>query len=707
MAILTSSAVDLADLLLGQDADDTVFTDEELIPVRMLNEFTYCPRLAYLEWVQGEFTDNLDTREGTFGHRNVDRPSARPIPAPTEFGDVPPQPAAVPIETSTSNPTATTSITGAEPSPPSIEPATTAASSPLLKTRSLTLSAAREGLVAKLDLLELDGQHVTPVEYKKGAIPDNPFQAWEPERVQLCAQGLILRENGYQCNAGEIFYIESRHRVTVPFDDALVLRTRELIRQLREMGRGGQIPSPLVDSPKCPRCSLVGICLPDETNLLLRDAAATGLDASTRDSRAGSPDEDGSASTNSLPSPVRHLLPARDDALPLYVKEQGAFVGKDADRLVVRHRTATLISVPLIDVSQVSLFGNVQMSSQALREVVDRGISVCHFSYGGWFAAMTTGHVHKNIELRMAQFATAADPVKSLELAKSFIVAKIRNGRTMLRRHATAQQRSGQTDTTSEPEIDLTDETASPRCVDAQKGSGTSAGWPVQAPAANQDVSEAPSDNRLTQKPSEATARELAQLAEWARMAGRATSAETLLGLEGMAAKVYFSGFARLLKGGHAFDFSGRNRRPPRDPINALLSFVYSLLAKELTIAVRSVGFDPLLGFFHKPRYGRPSLALDLAEEFRPLIGDSTVLMLVNNGEISESSFLARAGAVTLTEPGRKAVIAAFERRMEQEITHPIFGYRISYRRVLQVQARLLSRVLLGELASYPGFCTR
>lgn len=137
------------------------------------------------------------------------------------------------------------------------------------------------------------------------------------------------------------------------------------------------------------------------------------------------------------------------------------------------------------------------------------------------------------------------------------------------------------------------------------------------------------------------------------------------------------------------------------------MSFVYSLLAKEVTIAVQSVGFDPLLGFFHKPRYGRPSLALDRAEEFRPLIGDSTVLMLVNNGEISESRFLSRAGAVTLTEPGRKAVIAAFERRMEQEITHPIFGYRISYRRVLQVQARLLSRVLLGELTSYPGFCTR
>ena len=141
--------------------------------------------------------------------------------------------------------------------------------------------------------------------------------------------------------------------------------------------------------------------------------------------------------------------------------------------------------------------------------------------------------------------------------------------------------------------------------------------------------------------------------------------------------------------------------------MNALLSFVYALLVKELTIAIRAVGFDPLLGFFHTPRYGRPSLALDLAEEFRPIIGDSVVMTLINNGEVTSSHFISRAGAVALTESGRKAVIAAFERRMEHEITHPIFGYKISYRRVLEVQSRLLSRAVLGELDQYPGFCTR
>lgn len=591
-------SLDLAALLTGEGEAEGPCADEDLIPVRMLNEFTYCPRLAYLEWVQGEFTDNLDTRQGSFGHRNVDKPSCRPVPASDECD---PQEDGARSEDG------------------------------LLKTRALTLSAPREGLVAKLDVLELEGLVATPVDYKKGSIPDNPEQSWEPERVQLCAQGLILRENGYTCEQGELYYIESRHRVVIVFDDALVMRTRELVRQLREMGRSQQMPLPLVDSPKCPRCSLVGICLPDETNLLHTSGPEVGNETTSISTSQPNPN-----------APVRKLLPARDDALPLYVKEQGAYVGKDAERLTVRNRDAKPISVPLISVSQVSLFGNVQMSSQVLRELVDRGIPVCHFSYGGWFQAMTTGHIHKNVELRIAQFATAADRPRALSIAKGFIAAKIKNCRTILRRHADEKHKQ-----------------------------------------------------------------DLDQLADWIKKVEQTDSVESLLGLEGMAAKTYFAGFARLLKGHDSFDLLGRNRRPPKDPVNALLSFVYSLLVKELTIAAQVVGFDPLLGFLHTPRYGRPSLALDLAEEFRPIIGDSVVMTLINNGEVGPSQFLARAGAVVLTESGRKAVIAAFERRMEHEVTHPIFGYTISYRRVLEVQMRLLSRVLLGEIAQYPGFCTR
>lgn len=162
----------------------------------------------------------------------------------------------------------------------------------------------------------------------------------------------------------------------------------------------------------------------------------------------------------------------------------------------------------------------------------------------------------------------------------------------------------------------------------------------------------------------------------------------------------------RRLPGG-AFGFEHRNRRPPLDPVNCLLSYVYALLVKDCTATVFSVGFDPYLGFYHRPRFGRPALALDLAEEFRPLIGDSVVLNLINNGEVRPSHFVVRAGGVALTGPGRKAVLAAYERRLDTEIKHPTFGYTISYRRVLDVQARLLGAHLLGEVPGYVAFTTR
>src|SRR6478609_6391614 len=164
-----------------------------------------------------------------------------------------------------------------------------------------------------------------------------------------------------------------------------------------------------------------------------------------------------------------------------------------------------------------------------------------------------------------------------------------------------------------------------------------------------------------------------------------------------------------MLKGDdiQGFDLDGRNRRPPRDPVNALLSFCYSLLSKELTLAIRAVGLDTMLGFYHQPHFGRPSLALDLMEEFRPVIADSVVIGAINTGVIQHDDFVRAAGAVALTPPARKRLILAFERRMDQLVTHPVFDYRISYRRVLEVQARLLSRVLLGELPRYPEFRVR
>ena len=148
--------------------------------------------------------------------------------------------------------------------------------------------------------------------------------------------------------------------------------------------------------------------------------------------------------------------------------------------------------------------------------------------------------------------------------------------------------------------------------------------------------------------------------------------------------------------------------RPPTDAVNCLLSFCYGLLTKEMLAACLAVGFDPYIGLYHRPRFGRPALALDLAEEeFRPLLADSTVLRLINNREVSASDFLVRAGAVTLTADGRKTVIRAWERRMTTQVRHPMFGYQVCYRRAVELQARILAARLTGELPAYQPLVTR
>lgn len=567
--------------------DKTALPNEPLIPARMLNEFAYCPRLAYLEWVQGEFEDSVDTVEGRFHHRRVDRPvgavgEARPAEGAGERAEA-------------------------------------------IHARSVLVSSERLGAIARVDLLEGEGNRVTPVDYKRGKAPDIAEGAWEPERVQVCLQGLILRDNGYVSDQGIIYFVESKTRVPVVFNEVLVRRTLDLLANLRRVAAAGEVPPPLADSNKCPRCSLVGICLPDEVNYL-------GAGGATPAETAG--------------GEVRRLFPARDDALPVYVQRQGATVSKTAEVLRIRAREGTEEEVRLLDVSQLCVFGNVQVTTQAVRALCEREIPVCYFSYGGRLYGITQGMAHKNVELRRVQFRAAEDARRSLALATAFVQAKVLNCRTLLRRN-------------------------------------------------NRHV----------------PPKVLRELAAVAKKVEEAASLDSLLGLEGVAARTYFSHFAGMLKprgqGAWTFDFEGRNRRPPRDPVNALLSFAYAMLTKDLTVTVLSVGFDPYIGFYHAPRYGRPSLALDLMEEFRPLIADSVVISVINNGEIDDRDFIRRAGAAALTDNGRRKFLEAYERRMDTLVAHPIFGYRVSYRRLLEVQARLLARHLLGEIDRYPAFRTR
>jgi CRISPR-associated endonuclease Cas1 len=205
--------------------------------------------------------------------------------------------------------------------------------------------------------------------------------------------------------------------------------------------------------------------------------------------------------------------------------------------------------------------------------------------------------------------------------------------------------------------------------------------------------------------------RTLEQMSRLADHAEHAKSEAELLGYEGDAAARYFRLFSTMF--GEAarsfpeFAFEKRTRRPPADPVNALLSFAYTLLTRTWLTALSAVGFDPYLGFYHHPRFGRPALALDMMEPFRPILADSTVIQAINNGEVKAHGFVASGPAASLKPHAKKAFIAAYERRLDQEVTHPVFGYRVSMRRLLEVQARLLARYLCGEIDHYPHYLVR
>ncbi len=583
----------------------------DLIPARMLNEFTYCPRLFFYEWVEGIFVESADTVEGASQHQRVDKPGARGLPAAEDLD---------PVET--------------------------------LHTRSLTLSSAEQGVIAKLDLIEATAASVTPVDYKHGAPIETPtgLSAWDPDRIQLAVQALVLRENGYTTEEGVLYYQKTKQRVAVPFSEELLSQTRDTIAAASRLARFGSIPPPLDASPKCAGCSLAPVCLPDEVSALESGAGAAPTEEP--DQLQLFADHGAALPRKSATREVRRLLAPRYDRKPLYLDTQGLKVGRSGEVLAVKEKEKTIQDVRINEICQVNLMGNIQITTQAVQSLLEAEIPICYFSMGGWFYGMTTGLSTKNIFLRQKQFTLAAEPWFCRKLARQLTAGKIRNQRTFLLR------------------------------------------------------------NHL-----EPAARLLAEMKEMGERAENARSLEELLGVEGNAARLYFSAFQGLIKvetddggvtsGGFTFDWEGRNRRPPLDPVNALLSLGYSMLAKDLTIACYAAGFDPMLGFYHQPRFGRPALALDLMEPFRALIVDSAAVNAINTRMVTPRDFLRVGKSVALKPEGRKAFYRAYEARMDTLVTHPLFDYRLSYRRLLEVQARLLAKCLEGEIGDYPVFVTR
>jgi CRISPR-associated protein Cas1 len=534
----------------------------------MLNEVAYCPRLFYLEHVLGEFVHSHDTLDGARVHRRVDEPKALTTEALETTGVI----------------------------------------------TSLKLASERLGIVGVIDVVEQLSDEMIPVDYKRGRPPNNPERSWEPERIQVCLQAMLLEEAGYRVPYGILYFAAAKTRVTVELSPALRERALDAIRLARRLSETTTIPPPLRDSPKCPRCSLVGVCLPDETNALKNaDALAP-----------------------------RPLIPLQDDALPLYAITPGASITKRDELFVVRKDDEELDRARIGEITQISLVGAVHMTEPAFRAALDADIPIFHFSFGGWLSGMTIPTGGHNVVGRLAQYRTHADEGCALAIARRIVEGKVRNQRTLVRR------------------------------------------------SLGKDAADT-----------------LKRLAWIVSRIPLVRDRDRLLGYEGLAGRLYFEAFARMVKPGLEFAFAGRNRRPPRDPVNAALSFCYALLVKETTAALYSVGLDPTIGVFHAIRPGRPALALDLAEEFRPIVADSVVLSAFNTGEVVDADFQVSSLGVALRPQAKRTIVATFERRMGQTIEHPIFGYKISYRRIIHVQARLLARTFVGDIEDYPPMTTR
>lgn len=676
-------------------AGSPVVSPVEPLPARMLNEFVYCPRLFYYEQVEGVFRHNADTKRGAAMHARVDSGKGA-LPPPQQVEAAP--------ESEISN------LKSEIPAAPQPE---------VVHSRSVSLSSDRLGVTAKMDLIEvrmgdmdnlLSPVSVCPVDYKIGAPRggDDGPEIWDADRMQLGLQCLILRDNGYTCTEGVIYYRATKQRVALPVTSELEQWVLAQIGAARR-AMAGPIPPPLIDSPKCPRCSLVTVCLPDETRLL-QDAPARPDDEDTipRQGRFGFDREFGAVqepcvshaglkaqiSNPKSPAAPRRLIATRDDTRSLYITKPGVSLGRKSEVVQVREKGELVAEVRINDLSHVAVFGAATISTALLQTLGEKDVPVSYFSSGGFFYGLTRGHSLKNVFTRIAQFRTAAAPLASLQIARLVVHGKIRNQRTLLmRNHA--------------------------------------------APPAST----------------------VGRLKYAAQHALEAESIEELLGIEGAAALGYFENFSGMIKvgddadealvgeasaevargasprggagvepartavhnadpprrkGGDAvgqefftFDFTRRNRRPPRDAVNALLSLGYSLLARDCTVAAHAVGLDPYVGFYHQPRFGRPALALDLMEEFRPLIADSVALTLINNRIVGPRDFVRAGEAVNLTVGGRKRFFTVYEQRMNATIVHPVFDYQVSYRRALELQARLLAKALIGDIEQYVPFTTR
>ena len=558
---------------------------ETYIPLSQINTYVFCPRRFYYESVEGHQVINEHVEEGKIKHARVD----------TEMKD--------------------RSERGAQVS------------------RRQYLASETLGVSGYLDLIEEKKGVTYPVEYKKAGTGD-----WLNDKVQLCLQGMLIEEStGVDVPYGYIYYIGSKRRRKVVFDDELRKTSRDFVASAESLLQTRKIPEPVHDN-RCNGCSVRKICLPDEVAYL-----------------------------HELDERPKRIKPALGIDNVLYVDEAGCTLKKTGKRLLVVKEGITVRDIPLIHLGQVVLCGNISVTTPVMQTLLNDGIPVVYLSAYGRYQGTLTPKISRNSLLRVAQHRVADDPEKCLALAKAFVHGKITNMRMMLQRRK----------------------------------------WRNSAPNGEHPDSEVETDGIETEDKRADILSSIDGLAAMRRKIPKAGGLPVLLGIEGNGSAAYFRSFSEMLKPALGFSFERRTRRPPADPTNALLSFAYSLLTADLISAIQTVGLDPYVGFFHQQNYGRPCLALDLMEEFRPIIADSVVITLINKRQIKVDDFTQSHGSWFLKDAARKRFYAAYEGRKNETITHPVFKYKLNFRRAIELQVRLLAKHLMGEIEPYTPLTVR
>ena len=558
---------------------------ETYIPLSQINTYVFCPRRFYYESVEGHQVINEHIEEGKIKHARVD----------TEMKD--------------------RSERGAKIS------------------RRQYLASETLRVSGYVDMIEEKNGVPYPVEYKKSGTGN-----WLNDQVQLCLQGLLIEEStGVEVPHGYIYYIGSKRRRKVVFDDELRQTSLDFVSKAETLLQTRKIPEPVHDN-RCNGCSVRKICLPDEVAYL-----------------------------HELDERPKQIKPVLGIDNVLYVDESGCTLKKTGERILVVKEGETIRDIPLIHLGQVVLCGNISVTTPVMQTLLNEGIPLVYLSAYGRYQGTLTPQISRNSLLRVAQHRVADDPERCLALAKAFVHGKIANMRTMLQR----RKWRNRTPNNENPDSAL-------QTNEIETGDG------------HTDISSS-----------------IDGITAMRQKIPKAEGLPELLGIEGNASAAYFQSFSAMLKPALGFSFERRTRRPPKDPTNALLSFAYSLLTADLISAIQTVGLDPYVGFFHQQNYGRPCLALDLMEEFRPIIADSVVITLINKRQIKPDDFTQSHGGWFLNDAARKRFYAAYEGRKNETITHPVFKYKIDFRRAIELQVRLLAKYLMDEIETYTPLTIR